>query len=142
MFALPVIIALVIPFVTAQSTSNDTTVQIEAIEAHFTQADIVPALLVTFDPSALLTINFDGWNMHFLSFFEILTMYKRCWRCISRSSTQSRPSVVLAVRYTKLTLDLYRGLADPDPHGHTRKLFCGSHWKLHAGHGRCRHRRV
>lgn len=140
MLALPVIIALVIPFVAAQSTPNDTTVQIEAIEAHFTQADIVPALLATFDPSALLAINFDGRSMHFSPFFEILTMYERCWRCISRSSTQSRPSVVLAVRYTKLTLVIFRGLADPYPHDHARKLFCGSHRKFHAGHGRCRHR--
>lgn len=82
MFVLPVIIALVIPFVTAQSTSNDTTVQIEAIEAHFTQSNIVPALLATFNPSALLTINFDGWNMHFLFFIrdtydvqKVLEMY-------------------------------------------------------------------
>jgi hypothetical protein len=58
MFALPFVLALAIPFVAAQS--NDTAFQIEAIEAHFSQAGIVPQLLSTFNPSAVLTINFDG----------------------------------------------------------------------------------
>ncbi|KAJ3849967.1 phosphatidylethanolamine-binding protein [Lentinula lateritia] len=58
MIVLPVILALSIPFVSAQA--NDTAVQIEAIEAHFTQAALVPELLATFDPSSILTINFDG----------------------------------------------------------------------------------
>ncbi|KAF9066850.1 phosphatidylethanolamine-binding protein [Rhodocollybia butyracea] len=58
MFVVPVLFAFAIPFVAAQS--NDTAVQIEAIEAHFTQADLVPELLATFNPSAALTINFDG----------------------------------------------------------------------------------
>ncbi|KAJ3770991.1 phosphatidylethanolamine-binding protein [Lentinula raphanica] len=58
MIVLPVLFALSIPFVSAQS--NDTAVQIEAIEAHFTQAALVPELLASFDPSSILTINFDG----------------------------------------------------------------------------------
>ncbi|KAJ3788552.1 phosphatidylethanolamine-binding protein [Lentinula aff. detonsa] len=58
MIVLPLIFALPILFVSAQS--NDTAVQIEAIEAHFTQAALVPELLATFDPSSILTINFDG----------------------------------------------------------------------------------
>ncbi|KAJ3908400.1 phosphatidylethanolamine-binding protein [Lentinula edodes] len=58
MIVLPVILALSIPFVSAQA--NDSAVQIEAIEAHFTQAALVPELLATFDPSSILTINFDG----------------------------------------------------------------------------------
>ncbi|KAF5376533.1 hypothetical protein D9757_008288 [Collybiopsis confluens] len=58
MFALPIILALAIPLVAAQS--NDTAVQIEAIEAHFAQAALVPQLLVNFTPTALLTINFQG----------------------------------------------------------------------------------
>ncbi|KAE9406484.1 PEBP-like protein [Gymnopus androsaceus JB14] len=60
MFILSVALVLAIPFVAAQSTSNDTAVQIEAIEAHFTQADLVPALLATFNPSAIMTISFDS----------------------------------------------------------------------------------
>ncbi|KAE9383317.1 PEBP-like protein, partial [Gymnopus androsaceus JB14] len=49
-------LVLAIPFVAAQSTSNDT----EAIEAHFTQANLVPAMLATFNSSAILTISFDS----------------------------------------------------------------------------------
>ena len=43
----------------AQST-NDTALDVEAIEAHFKQAGLVPDLLTTFDPSALMTVNYDG----------------------------------------------------------------------------------
>lgn len=47
--------------VIAQSTNtNDTGFQIEAIEAHFEQADIIPSLLTTFNPEALLTVSFDN----------------------------------------------------------------------------------
>lgn len=63
MIVLPVILALSIPFVSAQA--NSTAVQIEAIEAHFTQAALVPELLATFDPSSILTINFDGMKPHY-----------------------------------------------------------------------------
>lgn len=59
MISFPIITALaLLPFVLAQS--NDTAVQIEAIEAHFTGAGIVPSLLSTFVPSALLNVSFDG----------------------------------------------------------------------------------
>jgi len=37
-----------------------TTLQIEAIEAHFKQSGIVPSLLTTFDPSAVLAVNYEG----------------------------------------------------------------------------------
>jgi phosphatidylethanolamine-binding protein (PEBP) family uncharacterized protein len=45
--------------VKAQST-NDTSLQIAAIEAHFEGAEIVPSLLATFDPSAVMTVTFPG----------------------------------------------------------------------------------
>ena len=45
--------------VKAQST-NDTALGIAAIEAHFTGADLVPSLLASFDPSAVMTVNFPG----------------------------------------------------------------------------------
>lgn len=45
----------------AQSNStNNTQVGIEAIEAHFSQSGIVPSLLTTFDPVALMSVTFDG----------------------------------------------------------------------------------
>ncbi|KAG6861738.1 hypothetical protein C0995_012743 [Termitomyces sp. Mi166 len=46
------------PFTLGQA--NDTTFQIAAIEAHFKQSQIVPQLLTSFDPSALLSVNFAG----------------------------------------------------------------------------------
>ncbi|KAG7452730.1 PEBP-like protein [Guyanagaster necrorhizus] len=60
MISLPVLLSLsLLPFVASQS-SNDTTLQIAAIKAHFTQSEIVPDLLSSFDPSAILTVNFEG----------------------------------------------------------------------------------
>ncbi|KAK0459502.1 uncharacterized protein EV420DRAFT_269738 [Desarmillaria tabescens] len=60
MISLPVILSLsLLPFVASQS-SNDTALQIAAIKAHFTQSEIVPDLLSSFDPSAILTVNFEG----------------------------------------------------------------------------------
>jgi len=50
-----------IPFSLSQSTSStDLGTQIAAIEAHFRNAGIVPSLLATFAPSALLDITFGG----------------------------------------------------------------------------------
>ena len=47
-------------FATLSVAVAQTTLQIEAIEAHFKQSLIVPQLLSSFDPSALLTVNFTG----------------------------------------------------------------------------------
>jgi len=59
MISLTVFISLaLLPLVTAQS--NDTTLELNAIKAHFTQSQIVPSLLASFDPNALLTVNFAG----------------------------------------------------------------------------------
>lgn len=61
MFLVPTAFALSFlgPLVYAQAT-NGTALGIAAIEAHFTNALIVPSLLSTFDPSALMTVNFSG----------------------------------------------------------------------------------
>jgi phosphatidylethanolamine-binding protein (PEBP) family uncharacterized protein len=45
--------------VKAQS-ANDSALDILAIEAHFTGSGIVPSLLATFDPSAVMTVTFPG----------------------------------------------------------------------------------
>jgi hypothetical protein len=42
------------------SQSNGSALQIEAIQAHLNQAGIVPSLLPSFEPSALLVANFAG----------------------------------------------------------------------------------
>lgn len=48
-----------VPFSFAQSDAAGE-VGIKAIEAHFTNAGIVPSLLATFTPSALLNVVFPG----------------------------------------------------------------------------------
>jgi len=59
MVSFSILISLtVLPFIFAQS--NDPALQIQAIEVHFKQSQIVPSLLASFDPSALLTVNFPG----------------------------------------------------------------------------------
>lgn len=58
MIALSLLVSFaVLPFVAAQSNEA---VQFEAIEAHFSQSQIVPSLLATFKPTALLAANFAG----------------------------------------------------------------------------------
>lgn len=47
-----------IPFSVAQS--SDPGLQIAAIEAHFSNAGLVPNLLSSFSPEAYLTVNFNG----------------------------------------------------------------------------------
>jgi hypothetical protein len=59
MISLPILVSLaLIPFTLAQS--SDTALQVAAIEAHFKQSQIVPSLLASFDPTALLTLNYAG----------------------------------------------------------------------------------
>ncbi|KAG6909468.1 hypothetical protein DXG01_000454 [Tephrocybe rancida] len=55
MFSLTVLVSLaLLPFTLAQSTD------VAAIEVHFKQSLIVPQLLASFEPSALLAVNFAG----------------------------------------------------------------------------------
>ncbi|KAF5386734.1 hypothetical protein D9615_001781 [Tricholomella constricta] len=57
MISLPILVSLALfPFTLAQS--SDTALQVAAIEAHFKQSEIVPSLLASFDPSALLTVDY------------------------------------------------------------------------------------
>jgi hypothetical protein len=50
----------VLSFATLSVAVAQSTLQIEAIEAHFHQSLIVPQLLSSFNPSALLSVNFTG----------------------------------------------------------------------------------
>jgi hypothetical protein len=58
-FATTVALSFLGSLVNAQST-NDTALGIAAIEAHFTNAGLVPSLLSSFVPSAVMTVNFAG----------------------------------------------------------------------------------
>jgi hypothetical protein len=58
-FTTTVALSLLGSLVNAQS-ANDTALGIVAIEAHFTNAELVPQLLSTFSPSALINVTFSG----------------------------------------------------------------------------------
>jgi hypothetical protein len=59
MFTLPVLAALAVAsLVTAQS--GNTALELAAIKAHFQAAGLVPSLLSTFDPSAVLNVTYAG----------------------------------------------------------------------------------
>ncbi|ESK88404.1 nucleus protein [Moniliophthora roreri MCA 2997] len=58
MFSLSLLSLALIPFVSAQS--GNVALEIEAIKAHFTQSQIVPELLASFDPAAYMTLNYEG----------------------------------------------------------------------------------
>lgn len=59
MISLTVFVSLaLIPFAAAQASSP--AFEIEAIKAHFTQSAIVPSLLAAFEPTALLSLNYEG----------------------------------------------------------------------------------
>jgi hypothetical protein len=56
-FATTVALSFLSTFVNAQSTDN-AALGIVAIEAHFANARLVPDLLPTFDPSAVMNVSF------------------------------------------------------------------------------------
>lgn len=79
-----------LPFAFAQESSD-----IKAIEAHFTQSHIVPDLFASFNPSALLSLNYAGEpNFPQIHTFFLLTFF-RCRRCPARATPNKRTYVVL-----------------------------------------------
>jgi len=59
LLATTVALSFLSSLVNAQS-ANDTALGVVAIEAHFTNAELVPQLLSTFIPSALMNVTFSG----------------------------------------------------------------------------------
>jgi hypothetical protein len=47
-------------FLLIVGAQSDNDLEIQAIKAHFSNAGLVPDLLTTFNPSALLNVSFDG----------------------------------------------------------------------------------
>ena len=59
MFALPLLLSAVFaPVILAQN--QNIPLQIQGIEAQFNNSGIVPSLLATFDPTAVLNVSFTG----------------------------------------------------------------------------------
>lgn len=80
MFALSIVTAaLVVPAVLAQ----DTSLGIQAIKAHFQQSGLDPDLFSSFEPTALITLNFPG---AFPFFFSMASTYieQQAWASCSQ----------------------------------------------------------
>ncbi|KAL4245609.1 PEBP-like protein [Abortiporus biennis] len=124
MVSLSLLVSLaIVPFVVGQATdTNNTQFQIEAIQAHFSGAGIVPSLLTTFDPEALLTISYDGVSA--LTPGQALT------------KTQVAPTPVLAVTPANSTVSLTGSftlvMADAGPVGTDETQGQTRHWLVNG----------
>jgi len=88
-----------LPFVAAQ---NNTQVALEAIEAHFKAADLVPDLISTFNPTVLLTVSFNGIGA--IAPGQNLTV-AQVGSAPTISVTPANSSVSLAGNYTLIMVD-------------------------------------
>ena len=104
--------------------ANNTELEIEAIEAHFTNAGLVPSLLATFDPSALLSVSYDGVGV--ISPGQSLTKAREL------DLPALSPSVDLIYRG--------RGVANAESASHTGKFDGSAQWNVHRRNGGCRGR--
>jgi len=93
--------AAVISMVSAQS--NNTELQIEAIEAHFTNAELVPVPIPVFQPSAVLTVNFNGVG-------DALP-----GQLLTQAQVQGAPTLTLTPANSTVTFDGKYTLAMIDP---------------------------
>lgn len=124
------------PLVHAQS-SNDTALEIAAIEAHFKNADLVPSLLSTFTPTAVMSVTFSGVGA--TSPGQNLTM--------QREPLTSHLSLTSRVRLSETSIFAFffffrggvRAGAYYHPRGWQQRRHV--HGQLYARHGRCRCRR-
>jgi hypothetical protein len=105
----------------AASQSNDPALQIKAIKAHFTQAEIVPSLLSSFDPSAVLVANFAGVG-------DITP---------GQPLTKDRESYVVFYNHLSLTSSTCRVCTYPNGQPHPSQLIHHAHRKVLHYHGRC-----
>ena len=117
-------------FSTKFAVAQDTAVGIEAIEAHFSNAGIVPSLLTSFDPSAVMSVSYTDVGEIQPGQALSQTRTSTPFLCISR------PEALLHVKYTMIVE--YRGEANTYRVHHARQLV-GQPWhQFHACHGRCR----
>jgi hypothetical protein len=115
-----IIAAALLSFVRAQST--DPALEIEAIEAHFSGAGIVPSLLATFDPSAILAISYDGVGS--ISPGQQLTQ-EQVGSAPTLTVTAANSSVVLAGNFTL-------AMVDAGPVGSDESLGQTRHWLVNG----------
>ncbi|KAF9228043.1 PEBP-like protein [Gyrodon lividus] len=107
------------PFVQAQSNS---TIGIEAVVAHFLQSGLVPALLPTFAPTALLTVSYKGLGN--ISPGQAVTR-DQVLNLPSLSVTPANSSVILGGKYTMI-------MADAGPPGTDESHGQRRHWLVNG----------
>ncbi|KAH7930907.1 PEBP-like protein [Leucogyrophana mollusca] len=121
MISLSVILSLaLIPFVQAQS--NDPVLDIAAIQAHFSGSGLVPSLLPSFNPSAVLTVSYSGVGN--ISPGQALTQ-TQVKPAPSLSLTPANSSVSFTGKYTLV-------MADAGPPGTDETKGQTRHWLVNG----------
>ena len=116
MIPLSVFVSLaLIPFTLAQSPT-DVAFGIAAIEAHFSNAGIVPSMLATFTPSALMNVAFGAAVPPGTPLTQ------------DRQSYQLFPIIFIES-------GLFRGQSRPQSFPHARELICYIYRKFYFGNG-------
>jgi len=118
--AVTVALSLLGPLVNAQS--NDTALDILGIEANFANAKLVPDLLATFSPSAVLNVNFDGVGL--ISAGQNLTM--------QQVASAPNLTVVPANSSVSLTGNFTLVMADADIVGTNESAGQTRHWLVNG----------
>ncbi|KAF9459556.1 phosphatidylethanolamine-binding protein [Collybia nuda] len=111
---------IILPFATAQS--NDANIQFKAIEAHFTQSQIVPSLLPTFDPSALLIANYPGLG-------DVTPGQK-----LTKEQSSPTPTITVTPANSSVTLDgrFTIAMVDADVVGSDLSKGVNRHWLVNS----------
>ncbi|KAH8108484.1 phosphatidylethanolamine-binding protein [Phellopilus nigrolimitatus] len=113
----PLLVAFsLVSFVLAQ----DTALQIEAIEAHFTNAGIVPDLLATFAPTAAMSVSFDGVGVI------------QPGQPLSQSQVSPTPSVTVASTNSSLGSNFTLAMVDAGPVGSDQSKGQTRHWLVNG----------
>lgn len=108
-----------IPFSVAQS--SDPGLQIAAIEAHFSNAGLVPDLLSSFSPEAFLNVNFNGVG-------DVAP---------GTALTQDREFFEHFIVQRRSKVTLLRGQRGSQFVTHARKFLHSIQWEVHVSDGRC-----
>jgi len=123
-----------LPFALAQESSD-----IKAIEAHFTQSHLVPDLFASFNPSALLSLDYAGEP----NFPQILTF--SFWHSSGVGVVQ--PGQLLTKERTLFydasflhIITIHRGRSDPNGYCYPRELVGVVDWNLYPCYGGRRRR--
>ncbi|KAL0947213.1 hypothetical protein HGRIS_013331 [Hohenbuehelia grisea] len=106
----------------AVAVAQNTALEVEAIQAHFTAAGIVPSLLSTFNPSAVATLNFPGVG-------DI-----KPGQSLTRAQVGPTPSVAITPANSTVTLtgNFTLAMVDAGPVGSDESQGVTRHWLVNG----------